>query len=210
MTGMNNDEKVRFDPRLRRDLQHFRKRVDKKRVDEEVDGGWTYIDSQADDYEQSFRNLLDQLQIKSFSAHLEQRRRDGKGTFVLDIMGGDDSFLRNLPDMDGGIAISFTDARDNGTKEEDAQKKIDIITGDIAKKTTWRKIKGELEIRNVNKADLIVCRGVAGVLDVSQAHYHRIFQSAWDLLSDDGGLLITQIPGETYDFAKCSKIYAKR
>lgn len=167
-------------------------------IEEQV---WRIYGSGLRDYNESFYQTLDALDLRSFEGYVEERQRRGKKTFVLDVMA-EGTFLRQLPGIDGGLAVTLVDKRAEKSKALDQSKNIDVIAGDILSPKTWRQISQWMQDRDISSFDLIVCRGVGALLDIPQELYSHILTEVWGRLSKDGGVLVTQFPPKAEELAR--------
>lgn len=170
---------------------------------------WQYGSSPDDkdkvyDYDISFEEALEALKIRSLRDYLTQRKERGLTTNVLDLMGGDPSFLRDLQRthagnnqgvesvINNGLSVALADDRTMALKDTDKKAGIDVLCGDLMSKHIWR----EIDLWQMNKGikyfDLIVCRGVDGIWEIPPILYPYIFGKVWERLNDDGGLFVTQ------------------
>lgn len=171
-------------------------------------GVWIDYGSLVRDYDASFSEVLPGLGYDSIRSLLSERKTNGLTTHVLDLMGGDASFLRDLrtPIRVGDVPIStgaslcvaLVDERSDVRKALEKKLRVDILEGDITSNKTWCQIDQWQKENEVSKFDLIVCRGVGGVEEkvIPQVLYPYLFGKIWGRLSSDNGLFITQLPHE--------------
>lgn len=165
---------------------------------------WTVYGSGEKSYSETFKPILEHLDggpYKDFNDYIDNRGKQGKGTFTVDFMG-DGQFLRELPGIEGGIAVTLSDNRDDETKLKDASRNISVIEGDIQSLQTWMKISAALQAQGkTSGADLIVCRGVGGLNGIPEEMGEKLLDRAWGKVNRDKGLLLTQMP-EGWDMSK--------
>jgi hypothetical protein len=112
---------------------------------------------------------------------------------VIDLMsatGALSTLFEKLPQRDKlGIAVSLGDSRTDEDIAEDNSLGIEQVVGDIVSSSTWRDIKESLQGR---KADLIMERSLGGIrtLPCSKLVYLTLLQRAWDILADEGTMLL--------------------
>ncbi|MBP6925752.1 MAG: hypothetical protein KBC22_01695 [Candidatus Pacebacteria bacterium] len=183
-------------------------------------------------YEDTFHDLLDQLDYVSFEDLVEQREYELKRPLhVLDLFGGA-YFLKDLSSVKtitgarltnvdeklmkvaGFDAIIFGKGQDPAKlKKIIDDPKRDIITGDLYKTETWKKLKDSAHEKTQDGFDLIICRpegpfavtskpfnsvSIANVEDATLGReeiYIMLLEKALKLLSPHRGLLFSQIPG---------------
>lgn len=159
-----------------------------KRNEEADDGRWEIPHGDLSSYEDTFGSLLNK---RTFSTIIEERKKEGKKSLVIDLMSFGEA-LRGI-DCDSGLAVALSNQRpiwDNN--------KSTLITGDVLSLKTWKEINGWLDRQDVpdKKANLILCRPIVGIWNLTDnINLHFILlKQAWNLLSRDSGLFITQLP----------------
>ena len=97
---------------------------------------------------------------------------------------------------DAGLAIGLIDPRTTTEQSADAQQHIEMITGNVLSKQTWRKVQEWLERYASAKAfDIILARPVAGsgTLPNEAEVYYFILNQMWRTLSPNEGRLLVEI-----------------
>ena len=159
-------------------------------------------------YDDSFGGLIRKHTLSELTEAL--RVRSGT-SFVLDLLGYG-HVLRRLP-IDRGLAVALADPRHEYEKERDEKNGIELITGNVVRGKTWKKMRRWIESRGGEDAkfNLILCRPVAGMdgLTENRAVHAVLLQRAWQLLSPDCGTLLTQIPHPEYNRNASPHLYRK-
>lgn len=120
-----------------------------------------------------------------------------KSPVVIDIMAPSDTLASLFKQVGSaptfGLAVSLGDRRDENKKLRDEALNISQLTGDIMLGSTWRQIR---EILQGRKADLIMERAVSGLyqLPVDFRFYAILVNKAWNILSDNNGVLLLELP----------------
>lgn len=121
---------------------------------------------------------------------------------VLDLMGYGEAFTKqSIPlcksfPFDNALAVALSDPRPWWLKRLSALKNIDLISGDILLKNTWRQISGWLDEKgSPNKFSVIFCRPGAGWAAIPNNFnvYYYLLQNLWERLAVEG-LIITELP----------------
>jgi len=163
---------------------------------------WDIYYEKVRDYNVSFSETLSFFEFNSFRDILAQRKLNNLTTNILDLMGGDGSFLRDLQStgrrhkiLDSGLCITLVDERKEKLKAKDEENNIEVECGDITSKKTWRTIDRWQENNGVKNFDLVVCRGVGGLETniIPESTYPYIFSRVWERLSDKNGLFVSQL-----------------
>lgn len=153
------------------------------------ESAWRYYNSPLDNYSYDFRNVLKGEKIENLLSGVEN-------PVVIDLMTSSgtlaDLFGRLPQSTKMGIAVSLGDLRDEETKARDSKLGIVQITGDLTSSSTWKKI---VEATNGRKADLVMERGLGSLTELPRhpIFYWSVFQRMWNLLGEQGVLLL-QIP----------------
>lgn len=167
---------------------------------------WTWYGGMVCDYDATFTRILDTFHLCSFRHMLAERTRRGLSTYVLDLMGGDANFLRDLKypankqdtpsPLDAGLCVTLVDGRRKRLQELDQRLNIEVLCGDLTSKRTWALIDEKQREMEIKAFDLIVCRGADGVAEnmLPQALYPFLFGKIWSRLSDKDGLFVTHLP----------------
>lgn len=170
------------------------------------DDVWIWYGGMVKDYDASFAGVLAALNLGSFRKLLMNRLKNGLTANVLDLMGGDASFIRDLKyppqgkdmavPLSGGICESLTDSRRERLKQVDQKFNIGFICGDLTSKSTFNSIDQKREEMGINAFDLIVCRGAGGIHEdfIPSSLYPFLFGKILGMLTDNNGIFITQLP----------------
>ncbi|PJE58556.1 MAG: hypothetical protein COU81_00060 [Candidatus Portnoybacteria bacterium CG10_big_fil_rev_8_21_14_0_10_36_7] len=163
-----------------------------------------YFENKVLDYDVDLGDALEAFGIDSTAKFLVERKKAGFSTNVLDLMGGDPTYFRDLNKqvaasepsfkqiIDKGLSVSLGDDRSIELKEQDKKSGIDVLCGDILSKQTWAQIDLWQKNNNVEYFDFIVCRGADGIWTIPAVAYPFIFQKVWERLTDKNGLFVTQ------------------
>lgn len=177
-------------------VNQIRKQIALNRVNgdrENFKGGrWRIYESSVASYDETFRLALG-TSIASFV-------KDRKSPVVVDLMAPSFTLLdlfvssTKVSDRDKfGLAVSLEDKRSKIQKWFAKMKNVQQIAGDIMLSSTWRDIDREMQGR---KADLIIERAVGGlnILPQRTKLYAMLMNKAWQILSDQGGIMLLQTP----------------
>lgn len=150
---------------------------------------WIIWDEGPDLYQRDLRVFSEPL-----SSFLERRQKEGRKAYVLDLMGGG-GVLRKLP-IGGGLAITLGDGREHQLKKQDTAKNIELITGDILSKRTWKYTQEWLKEKRLEGFDLILCRPAGGWsgIPVGEDIYYALLNNTWHSLSPQDGMLLIGLP----------------
>lgn len=157
---------------------------------------WGVYESPLHAYERDFKTVLAEFGIPSLRTFLAEKARSNGGVRVIDFMGAGQA-LRDIPNLDFGIAVTLVDRRNEEIRRSDEQKNIMVIEGNLLTKETWDKISEALKKRGGGLADVVMCRGLAGIDTIPREFWASLFGRAYKL-TDNHGLLITEareIPG---------------
>ena len=205
ITAPEQSEKTRLGQMLqakrevRKTKQQEESAAEKNGIKDSVWGqyGHNYPDKVLD-YNISLEEALIPLGINSLQEYLVRRKAQGLTTNVLDLMGGNPSFLRDLKkqigsSLDHGLSVGLADDREAEFVKSDREARIDAVSGDLMAKNTWERIDHWQKDNGVKHFDLIVSRGVDGNWLISPLLYPFIFEEVWKRLSERGGLFVTQL-----------------
>lgn len=157
-----------------------------------TEDSWPINGEDIDSYESDFRYVLG-------GTHIVDIVKGKSFPVFVDIMGPSDTLAdlsRQIPNKPKfGLAVSYVDKRSDQKKIEDEKLGIKQIAGDIMRAETWEKINKELDGK---KADLVIERAVMGIeyIPKNAKLYAFLINKAYELLSDNGGVLLVQTPGE--------------
>jgi len=147
---------------------------------------WSVIDSLVEDYEFTFRPLLEGRSLASYL--------DKDAPVAIDLLASPAAIFdhfRNLPYDSPKLGISVS----KSSNKQDWIQRMGIkhIQGDLKSGTTWGNISKELEGR---KANLILERGWFGLkfMPNSIGFFHYAIQRSWEMLSDENGTLFAEFP----------------
>ena len=153
---------------------------------------WTTFNSPIKDYQFYFRDVFHQ----DFASFLQSRTKDGKDANVLNLMGQGETLMQ-LP-LQAGLALTLGDGRSDGQKAIDQARNIDVVEGNILFIPTWKAMKKKMEMNGISSFGLILCRPDGGLwpefIPYVEGLYYRLLNRAWDVLSPDGGVLLTELP----------------
>ncbi len=167
---------------------------------------WSWYGGMVCEYDATFARILDAFNLYSFRHILAERAKKGLSTYVLDLMGGDASFLRDLKypankqdnpsPFNAGLCVTLVDGRQKRLQELDQRLNIEVLCGDLTSKRTWALIDEKQREMGIDAFDLIVCRGADGVKEdmIPRALYPFLFGKIWGRLSGNDGLFLTQLP----------------
>lgn len=167
---------------------------------------WLWYGGMVHDYDATFSRTLATFRLSSFRHFLAERATKGLSTNVLDLMGGDASFLRDLKypankqdnpsPLDAGLCVTLVDGRQERLQALDRKLNIELLCDDLTSKSAWDLIDKKQREMGIGAFDLIVCRGADGVAEdmIPQALYPFLFGKIWSRLTDKDGLFITQLP----------------
>jgi len=150
---------------------------------------WPVQHSTFSEYLERFKDVVDGVKLVD---HL----KTVPSPTIIDFMSSTDALVGlfpQLPQQDRlGIAVGLKDHRTPGEKARDEGLGVHQVIGDITSSATWRKLIEGLKGR---KADVIVesAWGGISVLPASGGFYAVMAQRAWDLLSQDHGILIAEL-----------------
>lgn len=165
--------------------------LNQKRGDREsyYGGEWGEYGSGIASYEWALKGVL--------TGYLSDLLEDKKDPIVLDLMGTSKALSElseQLPNkLNLGIAISLEDLRSANEKKKDASVNVVQMAGDILESSTWNRIEEQLQGR---KADLIMERALDGFncLPNDPRPFAVLLNNAWNLLSDNNGVIIFGVP----------------
>lgn len=160
-------------------------------------------------YEETFKMLLDG---RTFKEMIGEWKENGKKVFTLDLLGFGWVFL-DLP-VDRALSVGLTNLAP--TKGEgNIDQRIQMIAGDIYSKKTWKKVADWLNSQEGpdKKFKLILCRPVGAITMVPESLglLYYFLSSMYELLSNDGGIIFTEVPlfahGAIQEWAKTVNRY---
>lgn len=154
--------------------------------------GWYTYDSSILAYMLDFDPVLKDLNLIDFL-------RNRENPVVVDFLASP-AAIRDLIKVAGvnlkqGIAVGLKDIRTPNERAQDMIQGLVQVSADITDKETPKEIG---EILDGAKADLVIQRGRAGVseLPATRRFYNNSRRHLWEMLSDDNGLLVTQVHRE--------------
>lgn len=179
-------------------------------IEEDGDGiaeeVWMSYGGRVQDYDPTFSRVLSALHLRPLRELLVNRVGSGLSANVLDLMGGDASFLRDLTfplnkrespsPLDTGLCVTLVDERQERLRALDRRLRIEVLCCDLTSKSAWVVIDKKRREMGIDAFDLIVCRGVDAVAEdaVPRALYPFLFSKIWGRLSHEDGLFMTQLP----------------
>lgn len=155
-------------------VRHEARRIAIREADPKEETWFAYGDIEKAPYEVHFWDVLGDETLRSY---VDERRKPGQGFYALDLMGPG-AVLRYLA-IDGGLAVTLGDRRTKEEQDTDNKRDIEIITGDILSKPTWRKVKDWLINQKIVGFDLVLCRPIGGFSTIPPKlgiHYFLISQ----------------------------------
>ncbi len=171
------------------------------------DDVWIWYGGKVCDYDATFSEILSTFHFDSFRQLLAERKKKGLSAYVLDLMGGRASFLRDLKGpitresfppypLDIGLCVSLVDERGKGLQDADKKHGIEILCDDMTSKSAWNRIDQWQKEKGIDAFDLIVCRGADAVQEsmVPRALYPFLFDKIWSRLTARDGIFITHLP----------------
>lgn len=174
------------------------------------DDVWTWYGGKVRDYDATFSEILSAFHFDSFRQLLAERKKKGLSAYVLDLMGGRASFLRDLKGpiskelsppypLDIGLCVSLVDERGERLRDVDKKHNVEILCGDVTSKSTWNRIDQWQKEKGIDAFDLIVCRGADAVQEdmIPRALYSLLFGKIWNRLATRDGIFITHLPEKT-------------
>ncbi|MFH1833175.1 MAG: class I SAM-dependent methyltransferase [Candidatus Levyibacteriota bacterium] len=183
--------------------------LEQKMVDEGSpirDNVWQLYEGDVLTYDHTFSEILKELNLKSLKEWMELRKKSGQTTHILDVMGGNGTFLRNLskygirghdvsPYFDKSLAITLVDERsgDERLRKEDERRGVFFVAGDITSGSTWKKVSEWMKANNVPSFDLVICRGVEGIDNIPIPLYKTILDRFYQRTSSQNGLILSQV-----------------
>lgn len=169
------------------------RRANKERLQKgELDKWPNYYGSDIKSYQEEFNRILRGEKIVDFV-------KNRPSPVVIDFMGPSDtiaSLFKRLPKDKPklGLAVSLEDRRSKRQVKRDEELNIQQVAGDITRPSTWQRINEALQGR---KADLIMERAVLGLAHIptNEKFYAIVINKAWQMLSDQNGMLLAQVLG---------------
>lgn len=150
-----------------------------------------YSHTKLEDYEKSFSKVL----RKKFYEEVEQRKLQNLPTYAADIMGPG-KVLHELS-LTKGLAVTLADGRFMNEKQQDDDRNIDRIAGDIlAKKTRLAVDKWVKQNTDGRGLSLVMVRPLEGLdyLTDDPKLWYELLKYFWKKLDKEDGLLYAQIP----------------
>ncbi|MCL5011018.1 MAG: hypothetical protein M1127_02300, partial [Patescibacteria group bacterium] len=152
-------------------------------------------------YEVTFQNIIDE----KWGDFLQKQKEKQGSTAAMDFMGGGTCFM-NLP-VDKKLAVRLTDKGSDpffqlSLQEKELLSKIDVITGDVLSKKTWKEVFVWVEKETAGRGfDLILSRPIGGLLHITfnLDVWYFLIENLWKSLNKNRGTLYTQLPLPNYD-----------
>ncbi len=143
---------------------------------------WKWDEDPLTKFNDFFEPLLPEGSIE------EMLRQKGSEPRATNFLGGL-TVLRDLG-VQEGTAVRLTDSRDEEEREQDYQKKLNIITGDVLSKDTLNRLPKE--------QDLILSMGQGALINLplDKDYYYFITNRLYENLSPKGTLIL-QAPSAT-------------
>lgn len=154
-----------------------------------ISDNWPMYGSGIESYEDSFL-WTREMPISDF---LYERKKQNIKSYAVDL-ASDTTALRNLSErvlINGGVAVGLSDMRGEGERALDRYLNVEMVKGDLLRRSTWLKIARQLkEIGSTSgRADLIVSRPGAGLLEVPPRYSNTLIQRMVNFLNPCGQLL---------------------
>lgn len=200
---MENEQRTIFfglDPNVRKEIlgqieenekTSQRERRNNEHFGQYGNGRWCIYGKGLDDYMLTFSSVC---KLPDLYAFLQGRGEMGRGVYALDFMG-EGTAIRDLGGrISGGAFVTLTDRRPAEKRVHDKEHNINPIIGDVFLRDTWRRI--DQIVKEFGGFDLIFCRpegGLNTLLESIQPHM-LVFEKLLQLLKEDGGMLLSQIP----------------
>lgn len=157
---------------------------------------WRCYGSHISEYQKAFAGVLGGKNV----AELVESKQS---PVVVDLMASSDtlaSLFNRLPDKPKlGISLSLCDDRTEQQKRRDEESNIHHVVGDIMRASAWRNVNNLLGRR---KADLVVERGYGALsyhVPPELKLYAMFVRKAWNMLSQQDGILLAQIMPFNHD-----------
>lgn len=150
-------------------------------------------------YRSTFRSLLRGREISDIVSSA-RREYNLERILALDFMGYGYELSR-LP-IDRGLAVALGRPPKSKSGELYSEGKVDLLRGDVLRRSTWKSIEEWLETQgSVNGFNLILSRPVRAlrVLPQNCDTHMTLLNRAWRLLSNRGGILLTQVSAQVLD-----------
>ena len=161
--------------------------------------GWGVMHRGYEEYNKIYRKISG----KSLDSFIRMRSLTRKSTTVLDLMGygqiATDMRERHIP-VSWGYSVSLGYPVEHFRGKRFAPHDNDVnISGNVLDVRTWDRLHEDMENRSVDKFALGIWMPIAGLerryvtgsIDV----YNNLMERAFDLISDNNGVLLAQIPG---------------
>lgn len=157
--------------------------------------GWLEYGVGIEVYQETFSKVLGGINIVDF---VKGRHHP----VVVDLMSPSEGLadlFRQISEPGLGLAVSLEDLRRKETQRRDHRLNIYQLAGDVTKFSTWNAIDQKLKGK---KADLIMERGKEGLvfIPVNKRFYAIIINKLWNMLSEEGGIMLIETPGFSKDY----------
>lgn len=208
MAETTQDSKLAFRRKFKSEINEIKKE-EQSLADEGSpirDNVWQRYEGRVEEYDGSFSEILESLGYKSLRDWMEKRKKTGLTTHVLDVMGGNGEFLRNLsrygergqevnPCFDKSLVVTLADERSksNRRRKEDAKRGISILAGDITSGSTWNDITEWQKSQSISGFDLVICRGVQGLELIPIPLYEALLERFYANTTNKDGIILSQV-----------------
>lgn len=150
---------------------------------------WPMYGSGIESYEDSFL-WTGESPISEF---LYERKKQNIKSYAVDL-ASDTTALRNLSErvlINGGVAVGLSDLRGEGERALDKFLNVEMVKGDLLKRSTWLKIARYMKGigSSTGRADLIVCRPGAGLLEIPTNYSNVLIRRMVNFLNPCGQLI---------------------
>lgn len=208
MTEDKENPQLFFRRRFKKEIREVANE-EKSLVDEGAspkDNVWEIYEGKVIDHDGSFSEILKTLGYESLRVWMRQRKEAGLTTHILDVMGGNGSFLRDLgkfgdrgrevnPDFDKSLVITLANERATWEKwqKEDNRRRVSIVAGDITSGKTWQSVSEWLNKESIPAFDLVICRGVQGVDLIPILLYGAMLERFYKNTTNQNGIILAQV-----------------
>ncbi len=180
-------------------LRQYRRDAQSIQAKEKREGKthWGQYDVSLERYQSAFRAVLDGKNITDIVHELREEQRP---IYILDVMGTGSVIhdIDQISKVDGGAAITLTDLRSPERIQQDAERHIELIEGEVLSPQTWRLAEAWLRKAEhlAEGFNLVLARPEGGMSAITNdpAVHLVLLQHLYQLTHPDGGVLLTQLP----------------
>lgn len=157
---------------------------------------WLIYGSTLYEHEHRFKGVLDGVCLADFC----QSKKEAFGSVYGLEVCGDGEVLRNIPSLDGGVAITLGDFRSSYQKVHDKEHNLNLVIGDVLDKVVWKQVSSFLESREKEGFDLVIMSPVGGWETMGGGHLNGllpeiewfVINRLWRNLSSQRGIMLAQ------------------